>query len=119
MADLFWPGDERAGELMSETALLEAMVRVESAWLDALVDTGLAPASGDIDLTGVVTSDDVEAIARAAESGGNPVIPVVELLRSRVDAEAARWLHRVLGEGATHHGGGHVPLGQDRHGDDL
>jgi 3-carboxy-cis,cis-muconate cycloisomerase len=96
MADLFWPGDERAGELMSETALLEAMVRVESAWLDALVDTGLAPASGDIDLTGVVTSDDVEAIARAAESGGNPVIPVVELLRSRVDAEAARWLHRGL-----------------------
>ena len=96
MTDLFWPGDERAGELMSEAALLEAMVRVEAAWLDALVDTGLAPAAGDSDLTAVVTAADVEVLARAAESGGNPVIPLVQMLRSRVGIDAARWLHRGL-----------------------
>lgn len=98
MTDLFWPGDERAGELMSDASLLEAMVRVEVAWLDALVDTGLAPAAavGDIDLTTVVTADDVEHVARAAEAGGNPVIPLVQLLRSRAGTAAARWLHRGL-----------------------
>jgi 3-carboxy-cis,cis-muconate cycloisomerase len=96
MTDLFWPGDERAGSLMSEAALLEAMVRVESAWLDALVDTGLAPSSADADLTSIVTADDVEAVARAAESGGNPVIPLIGLIRSRVGVDPARWLHRGL-----------------------
>jgi len=35
MADLLWPGDERAGDLFSDAALLEAMVDVESAWLAA------------------------------------------------------------------------------------
>jgi 3-carboxy-cis,cis-muconate cycloisomerase len=94
MTDLFWPGDERAGELMSEPSFLDAMVRVEAAWLDTLVTTGLAPAAADTDLTAIVTSDDVEQVALAAEAGGNPVIPLVALLRSRVATDAARWLHR-------------------------
>ncbi|MEU8202243.1 lyase family protein [Streptosporangium sp. NPDC049046] len=96
MTDLFWPGDERAGELMSDAYLLQAMVRVEAAWLSALVDAGLVPASDDVDLTALVTADDVEAIALGAESGGNPVIPLVKLLRSRVGEDAAAWLHRGL-----------------------
>lgn len=58
MTDLFWPGDERAGDLMSEAKLLDAMVGVKAAWLDALVDVGLAPASGDSNLTAVVSADD-------------------------------------------------------------
>lgn len=81
---------------MSDAALLEAMVRVEAAWLEALVDTGLAPASTDSDLTAVVTADDVERVAEGSEAGGNPVIPLVQLLRSRVGTDAARWLHRGL-----------------------
>ncbi|MEV8373368.1 lyase family protein [Kribbella sp. NPDC056861] len=89
MADLFWAGDERAGELMSEASLLEAMVRVENAWLAALVETGLAPASSLCDLT----ADDVETVALGAESGGNPVLPLVNLLRSRTGSE---WVHRGL-----------------------
>ncbi|MCW2787921.1 MAG: 3-carboxy-cis,cis-muconate cycloisomerase [Aeromicrobium sp.] len=96
MTDLFWPGDERAGTLMSDTALLEAMVRVETAWLEGLVDTGLAPESADGDLAGIVTADDLDQLARAAEAGGNPVIPLVQLLRSRVGADPAQWLHRGL-----------------------
>ena len=43
MTNLLWPGDQRAGELMSDAALLGSMVAVESAWLDALVAAGLAP----------------------------------------------------------------------------
>ena len=43
MTDLFWPGDDLAGDLMSGPAFLEAMVAVERAWLDSLVDAGIAP----------------------------------------------------------------------------
>ena len=47
MADLLWPGDERAGELFSDGALLKAMVDVEGAWLAALVSAGVAPSSAE------------------------------------------------------------------------
>jgi len=61
VSDLFWPGDARAGELFTERAFLEAMVAVESAWVDAEL------AVPDVQLD--------------AEAGGNPVIPLVEALR--------------------------------------
>ena len=100
MADLLWPGDERAGDLFSDAALLEAMVDVESAWLAALVSAGIAPESAAAaDLDGQVTSDLLERMAREAESGGNPVLPLVSALRAglqRTAPEAARWVHRGL-----------------------
>ena len=43
MTDLFWPGDARAGALMSDRALLTAMESVEYAWLDALAEYKIAP----------------------------------------------------------------------------
>ena len=43
MTDLFWPGDERAGEIFSPAGLLAAMVRVEAVWLDTLVNAGVFP----------------------------------------------------------------------------
>ena len=96
MTDLFWPGDERAGELMSQATLLDAMVQVENAWLDALVVSGLAPALSDSDLTGLVTSDDVDELARLAEATGNPVPALVAMLRARTGIDSATWLHRGL-----------------------
>lgn len=97
MADLFWPGDERADGLLGEHDLLSAMVAVEGAWLTALVETGVAPASARRHLGDLVGPDDVEDLARAAESGGNPVVALVALLRSRLgDGDPARWLHRGL-----------------------
>ncbi len=96
MTNLFWPGDERAGELMSEATLLDAMVQVENAWLDALVVSGLAPALSDGDLTGLVTSDDADELARAAEAAGNPVPALVAMLRARTGIDSATWLHRGL-----------------------
>lgn len=96
MSDLFWPGDERAGVLMSDLALLEAMEAVEAAWLEALVLAGLAPESARAAVHGLVGEMDLELLSRGAEAGGNPVIGLVSLLRSRLPEEPARWLHRGL-----------------------
>ncbi|QIG43319.1 3-carboxy-cis,cis-muconate cycloisomerase [Nocardioides anomalus] len=63
MSELFWPGAHRAGALFSERAFLEAMVAVESAWIDA----ELTVPEGALDV----------------ESGGNPVIALVEALRTQ------------------------------------
>lgn len=96
-SDLFWPGDERAGDAMSEAALVDAMTRVEAAWLAALANAGIA--DGSDGLRGLVGDTDVDAIAVDAESGGNPVQPMVSLLRERLrdrDQRAAAWLHRGL-----------------------
>ncbi|MDQ6895701.1 MAG: lyase family protein [Actinomycetota bacterium] len=99
MSDLFWPGDERAGSLMTQQALLDAMVAVEEGWLAALVSAGVAPPSAEADLKELVTGADIEAVATGAEGGGTPVIPLLRLLRQRirpVNEDAATWLHRGL-----------------------
>lgn len=97
MTNLLWPGDERAGTLMSDATLLASMVAVESAWLDALVAAGLAPdqCSG-ADLSGLVSAGDRESLAAKSEDGGNPAIGLVALLRDRASAEVGRWIHRGL-----------------------
>lgn len=99
MSDLFWPGDDRAGELFADPALLAAMVRVEAAWLDALTTAGVAGLEAADDLSGLAGPDDVADLAAAAGAGGNPVIPLVSLLRERLRARnpaAAGWLHEGL-----------------------
>jgi 3-carboxy-cis,cis-muconate cycloisomerase len=96
MTDLFWPGDHRAGNVMSDSAFLAAMVDVENSWLTALVESGVAPAAARTELSALVSDADVEALAAGAEADGTPVIGLVSLLRDRAGAEAARWLHRGL-----------------------
>ena len=97
MTNLLWPGDQRAGELMSDPTVLASMVAVESAWLDALVAAGLAPDQcTGADLTGLVNAGDCELLAVKSEDGGNPVIGLVALLRDRASAEVSRWIHRGL-----------------------
>jgi 3-carboxy-cis,cis-muconate cycloisomerase len=97
MTNLLWPGEERAGALMSDATLLASMLAVESAWLDALVAAGLAPDQcTGADLSGLVTTADCELLAARSEDGGNPVIGLVALLRERASAEVRRWIHRGL-----------------------
>ena len=96
MTDLFWPGDHRAADVMSDSALFSAMVDVETAWLAALVESGVAPAVARTDLAAVVSADDIEAIAAGAEADGTPVLGLVALLRDRTGGETGRWLHRGL-----------------------
>jgi 3-carboxy-cis,cis-muconate cycloisomerase len=87
VSDLFWPGADRAGDLLSGSALLTAMVAVEQAWLDVL---GEAPG---VDLTSLVGPDDLSHLAVGAEAGGNPVIELVAMLRARCGSQ---WVHRGL-----------------------
>ncbi|MGY0498302.1 lyase family protein [Nocardia sp. FBN12] len=99
MPALLWPGDDRAGEHLSDSAVIRAMVQVETAWLATLVEAGIAPAEAAIDLADSVGTIDPDAVALAAEAGGNPVIPLVTLLRARLadsHPQAARWVHRGL-----------------------
>lgn len=96
MSGLLWPGDERARDVFSDAAVLTAMVDVEQAWLAVLVDAGVAPGTVAPSLAGLAGPDDLAGLAAAAEAGGNAVIPLVALLRSRVDDGTARWLHRGL-----------------------
>lgn len=103
MSDLLWPGDERAGTLFDARSMLEGMVALEAAWSAALTTRGLAPREAAVradELNGLVTDGDLGAIALAAEGGGNPVIPLLHVLRARLEAadrpEAALWLHRGL-----------------------
>lgn len=95
MTNLLWPGDERAGQHMSDPALLQAMVAVESAWLGALMAAGLAPAA-EVDLRHLVGEQDCERLACEAEDGGNPVIGLVALLRQRAGRALSPWIHRGL-----------------------
>ncbi|MDG5484709.1 lyase family protein [Mycolicibacterium gadium] len=96
MTDLFWPGDHRAGNLMSDRAFLDAMVAVEQAWLDALIDAEIAPQSARTDLRRYVTEGDLEPLACDADVDGNPVGALVALLRARAAQPTAQWLHRAL-----------------------
>jgi 3-carboxy-cis,cis-muconate cycloisomerase len=96
LGDLFWPGDHRAGTVMTDQAFFHALVDVENAWLAALVGTGVAPATAAADLHDLVGTDDLDAIAVGAEGDGNPVSGLVSVLRSRAGADTARWLHRGL-----------------------
>ena len=75
MADLFWPGAERAGAHFDASSFLTAMVRAEEAWLGVL--------GRPQDLSEVLAPDDLEALALGAESGGNPVLDVAKLVRER------------------------------------
>ena len=104
MTALLWPGDDRAGDLLSDPAVLVAMVVVEEAWLDALVELGVAPGTARPPrLSELVADDDVDAavatVAAGSEDTGTPVLPLVRLVRERLrdeHPEAARWLHRGL-----------------------
>ncbi|WP_375500654.1 lyase family protein [uncultured Jatrophihabitans sp.] len=97
MTALLWPGDHRAGALFDDAAVLAAMVQVERAWLQALVSLGVAPDKAADELDGLVGADDLSGLTAAGEAGGNPVIPLLALLRERLDSpQAARWLHRGL-----------------------
>ncbi|WP_406816149.1 lyase family protein [Mycobacterium sp. M23085] len=97
MTNLLWPGDHRAGAHMTDPALLGSMVAVESAWLSALTAAGLAPGKcAAVDLSTLVSPDDCESVAVAAEDGGNPVIALVKLLRQRAEPSVAPWIHRGL-----------------------
>ncbi len=79
----------------SDVAILEAMLAFEAALVRACQDVGLVPdAFADEIVTACdVASFDVHALARDARGGGNPAIPLVKTLRSKLSPGAMRWVH--------------------------
>jgi 3-carboxy-cis,cis-muconate cycloisomerase len=102
-ADLFdigllSPGTVGHESSVGDTAVVAAMVRVETALTAAWEAVGTAPA-GTSELVRDALRGPFEAreLADGARQGGNPVIPLVPLMRARVaarDAAAAEWVHR-------------------------
>ena len=80
---LFEPGSERDGDTFSDAALVRAMVEVEQAWLRMR--------GHDVSLE----APPVERVAEGAERAGNPVVPLVDLLREQVPKSADAF-HRGL-----------------------
>jgi 3-carboxy-cis,cis-muconate cycloisomerase len=99
VGDFFWPGDHRADDHFADATFLEAMTAVEAAWLEALVDAGIAPPDARVGLGGLVEEHHGEWLAEETEAGGNPAMALVSLFRNALEDEhptAAAWLHRGL-----------------------
>ncbi|QZY47068.1 lyase family protein [Mycolicibacterium austroafricanum] len=97
MTNLLWPGDHRAGALLTDTAVLRAMVDVESAWLQALAANALVPSpAANCDLLSLLGDTDLDDLSTAADAGGNPIIPLVTILRERAPEPTRKWIHRGL-----------------------
>lgn len=83
----------------SDAAVLQAMLDVEVALVEAYETLGLAPEGSAAAVRGAIdaTGFDLADIARRARAGGNPVIPLVKDLRAAVaaiDADVSLWVHR-------------------------
>jgi 3-carboxy-cis,cis-muconate cycloisomerase len=80
--------------LTSDRAVVDAMVRFESALLRALVQHGIAPAAASAVADAIAATDvDPRTLALAAPDGGAPVIPLIERLRADVPDEVLPWIH--------------------------
>ena len=101
MTELLWPGAQRAAGVFTDEALVEALVVVELEWYLVLADAGVAPRV-DLPSRPRLVAESCTALSgqeEAVEAGGNPVIPLLAVLRAQLAPtapEAARWLHRGL-----------------------
>src|SRR5215813_5337702 len=92
-------GDDETARCFMPAAQVQAMLDVEAALADALVDAGVAPArcASSIRAAARVERFDLAAIAAQAADTGNVAIPLVRQLIEQVqraDPEAARCVHR-------------------------
>lgn len=96
---LLEPGSSRAWGVADDAALVAAMVRVEVAWLRALAAVG-AIDPDDAETAATVMSShevDLDRLRADTEAAGNPVVPLVQLLREGLgDARASSLIHRGL-----------------------
>ncbi|WP_295840273.1 lyase family protein [uncultured Microbacterium sp.] len=90
--------------LVSDGFVLGALVRAECALVAAYVELGVAPreAQNAIDWTFGIQEKygspaaglDTDRLIVEAVRGGNPVIPLVGMLKEKVPAEHRSWIHR-------------------------
>jgi len=82
-------------DLIGDAAFLRAMLDVEAALARAEARVGLFPAEYAEAIAAACQEDrfDIDALGRAAEAAGNPVVPLVEQLRGAVGGDAAAHVH--------------------------
>lgn len=89
----------------TDDAVVTALVTAEVALARAWGEVGVAPASAVAEIESALgwtgagqwcVGREIATAQVAADvaSGGNPVIPLIPLLRARVSAEAGEWIHR-------------------------
>lgn len=90
---LFVP--EAVREATSEAAWLQAMLDVEAALAAAEAEAGLVPSEAAEAIAAACDAGafEGEQIAREGRSSGNPVVPLVAALRSKLDDDAAGVVH--------------------------
>lgn len=91
-------------DLVSDAAVLDALVRAECALVTAYAELGTAPRDAAVAVDHAFRLDDAEGttpatldlddLIVAAVGGGNPVIPLVAMLKEAVPAEHRTWIHR-------------------------
>ena len=83
------------GAAVSDRAWLEAMLEVETTLASVEGQLGLIPAAAgsEINAHGDADAFDIPALGAAAVKSANPVIPLIEALRSAVHKEAAPYVH--------------------------
>jgi adenylosuccinate lyase len=96
---LLSPGTQRTGGGFDDEALVDAMLRVEVAWLRALAAVGAVDA-WDADAVATAADGwqvDLDRLGAQTEAAGNPVVPLVAGLRAAVgDQRLAGLVHRGL-----------------------
>jgi 3-carboxy-cis,cis-muconate cycloisomerase len=86
--------DDEVSDLLSDVALVRALVEVEVALARAQARIGVIPASAADAIGKVTTTDiDIAALTHGTIRSGFPIIALVQELRKRVSAEAAPFVH--------------------------
>ena len=89
-----------AGDAASDRVVVAHLIDAELALTRALAAQGLAPPSAATAVDAVRLAPpaiDLARLARDSVAGGNPVIPLIPLIRARVadeDSDAAAWVHK-------------------------
>lgn len=89
-------GDDAVDAVVSDDALVAAMLRVESALASAGARAGVVPGDAAQAIAAACAGlrPDPGALGGAARASGNPVVPLVELLVDAVPEPARPWVHR-------------------------
>lgn len=95
-----------AGSAVDDATVARCLVAAEVALTRAWAERGVAPAAAAREISDAfgwqaseplsvsgLSGVELGALVTGATAGGNPVIPLVGLLRGRVSAEARPWLH--------------------------
>jgi 3-carboxy-cis,cis-muconate cycloisomerase len=88
-------GDPVVDAAVDDDAFVRAMLDAEAALTLSAADIGAIPAASASAIAAACAGLEVDIVAlgRAAESSGNPVVPLVGLIAAATDGDGAGWVH--------------------------